>query len=589
MWTLPYNSRAQAPFDGARGCTAGCRQKVPVRFSHSAGKSLTELIVEESKVRVKASQSLIKSPSPAAQEEFSVILTEAEPVQSPFEVTVASSIELPEVYSTQWQLMYPAGGSTHPSYPWPSADPRLTFHAHYVSLKNGLPDVSSVPTLHLPPGWHHTSWSGLYPVVFDPFQQAFKITPVGPLPLTCEELHQGGLKDYVPGGRLHREHGMLPMISSFSDGSDAEVYNFDGVDWALPWAQIGGVPDIEQSTTGPAAGERNTPAECVLPIIEIPCRYIEARDCPDRVFDLQDGWRWLLDLEGLPPRTFAPTPGRKWHGTGVTRTSRKYKQPVAALMASTMAGSEEDNAERYLGNQDCRIFCPFKSVATPAHIDITLLGDTEFTLIELLSYFPFHYQWRNAGERMIRAGLSAWEISNSISMSRCLPGASICSQGSVDHHVFRKFKFKDEETNEAMQSLANTTGYTAEGWTYDVREMTDYPLLALTHGLTELPSGVDVGPLTALIMWVRGQGRYQTMLSEVPALLKEANIEALIDPGEGTDPDKEVLSRHVKAMRKDRSRVLKEIKALREKEEAEAEAGASEAAKEKGSKRRRLE
>lgn len=98
---------------------------------------------------------------------------------------------------------------------------------------NGLPDVSCASTLVLPSGWHHTSWSGLYPVVFDPFQQAFKLTPIGPLPLTCEELHQGGLHSYVPGGSLHQEYGMLPAISSLSDGSDFEVCNFDGVDWIL--------------------------------------------------------------------------------------------------------------------------------------------------------------------------------------------------------------------------------------------------------------------------------------------------------------------------------------------------------------------
>lgn len=72
-------------------------------------------------------------------------------------------------------------------------------------------------------------------------------------------------------------------------------------------------------------------------------------------------------------------------------------------------------------------------------------------------------------------------------------------------------------------------------------------------------------------------------------LLAEANIETIIDPGEGADPDKEVLGRYVKAMKKDRLRVLREIKASRKQEDMEAEAKDSEVATRKGSKKRRLE
>lgn len=57
-----------------------------------------------------------------------------------------------------------------------------------------------------------------------------------------------------------------------------------------------------------------------------------------------------------------------------------------------------------------------------------------------------------------------------------------------------------------------------EGWTYDVWEMTDYPVFAITYGLSELPSGVDTGPLTAIIKWVQEHGKYQAILSEVQAL-----------------------------------------------------------------------
>ncbi|KAF2623235.1 hypothetical protein BU25DRAFT_442669 [Macroventuria anomochaeta] len=486
--------------------------------------------------------------------------TQPEPTTTPFEVAITSNGELPALHSTEWQLRYPPGGSTHPSYPWPSADPRLVFHAHFVPLNNGLPSAKHMTNLALPMGWRHTSWSGLYPVVFDPHQQVFKLTPIGALPLTSEELHQGGLQDYAPCGKLHPEFGLLPLLSAFSDGSNGDVFNFEGVSWKLPWAQIEGLPEDRSHATSLDTTAVIIPEASAIPVIQLPPRYIEARDCPDDVFDLQDGWWWLLEMEQVPPVTFTPTPGRKWRGTGVQRTPRKIKQPIAALMAITMAESEEDNAERYLGNQNTREFCPFKSVATPVHINITLLQDVEFTLVELLSYFPLHYQWRKAGDRMARAGMSATDISNFVNMTRCLPGASVCSHGSVDHHVFRKIA--DKANTKATHSSGEIMSYTAEHWTYTVWEMTDYPLLALTHGLVELPSGVDAGPLTAIIKWVRKKGRYRTMLSEAPVLMRDANIESRIDSGTGFDPDKEVLARHIEAIRKDSLRVIRKTKEL---------------------------
>lgn len=543
--------------------------------------------VDVSKEQNKAGKSHGKNLSPASEQVDSAAITQAAPTESPFDVAVTSSIEMPGLHSTEWQLMYPPGGSTHPAYPWPNTDPRLTFHTHYVPLNNGLPDTSYVHTLALPMGWHQACWSGLHPVVFDSYRQAFKLTPVGPLPLTSEEVHQGGLQDYVPGGKLHPEFGMLPLLSKLSDGSDAEVYNFDGVDWVLPWAYVGDISGFGKTRSSPASTHFAVSATHALLTMQLPPRYLETRDCPDNVFDLQDGWRWLTTMQQVSPDTFIPTPGRKWLGTGVRRASRRTKQPIAALMAITMAEKDEDNAERYLANQNLREFCPFKSLATPVHIDITLLGDIEFTLVELMSYFPQHYQWRKAGERMVRAGLSAMDISNFVNLSRRLPGASICSSSSVSYFLARKFE--DELREETTQSFTQTTSYTAEEWTYSSWETTDYPLLALTHGLVELPSGVDAGPLTTLIKWVRDLGRYQSMLSEVPAILEEANINGLIDPDEEANPDKEVLPRHANAMKEDRRRVLEELRALREGEEIETEAAdAAVVLKERKTKKRKL-
>lgn len=460
--------------------------------------------------------------------------------------------------SLDWELQYPLSGSTHPSYPWPTADPRLVFHAHFVPLRNGLPEVSLVPDLSLPMGWRQASWSGLHPVVFDPYQQIFKLTPIGPLPLTCEELHQGGLQDYVPGGKLHPESDLLPMMHEFSDGSDSDVFNFDGVDWTLPWANLANISSADPCNITSNHKAPSDPHTHSASAIIHTRHYMELRDCPDGIIDLEEGWRWLIEHEGGSYTSFTPRPGKVWRGTGVYRTGRKFKAPIASLMANTMVEDEKTNSERYLLNQDTRKFDAFKSVATPVHVNIALLQDVELTLVELLSYFPCHYQWRKGGDRLIKSGMSASEITNLINMLRYLPGVSSCSRNSVDEHVFWS-KLEDGNRVKVSRSESEIFSYTAEGWTYFVWELTDYPLLALAHGLLELPLGSDAGPLTHLIKWCREHERFKAMLSDVPSLLKEANISLLVESVNGANSDQEVIAKHGDAIKKDRLRVLKEI------------------------------
>jgi hypothetical protein len=100
--------------------------------------------------------------------------------------------------------------------------------------------------------------------------------------------------------------------------------------------------------------------------------------------------------------------------------------------------------------------------------------------------------------------------------------------------------------------------------------LTDYPLLGLAHGLKHVPLGSDAGPLTAIMQWCREQRRYDVLLSQVPELLEAAGIQPLIEPGEGGDPDKEVMGRYAATLREDRKRVLADIK---ERKVAEEDAG----------------
>ncbi|KAI4621798.1 hypothetical protein J4E80_004171 [Alternaria sp. BMP 0032] len=520
-----------------------------------------------------------KAPETAAHSvaSFSTEPIKADPV--PFD-------GLPTIHSLSWQLQYPPGGSTHPSYPYPGLDPRLLFHQAFVPIIGGLPDFKLVPKLVLPMGWKQVSWSGLLPIVFDPYRQAFKLTPVGPMPLTCEELHQQGLHKYVPGGELHPEYGMLPDMLKLSDGSDAEVFNFDGADWTLPWkGQIDFHAPSNATNEQPGSYELTSPvgSDTFAAVITYP--WSEARDCPDKVFDICDAWRWLSSKETDPNADFIPTPGMNWRGTGAMRTQRRIKSPIPELMMLAMQSDPTTPESKHIlllqnqdrGPKDKKQFCPFKSVATSAIVDITLLGDTEFTIMELLSYFPQHYYWGHAAERFVRAGVMWSLVRDSLIMTRGLQGDEVMMASSISNAAKAArgrdcVKVEGMDIDEVGKDTPSptltpainstivdlTSSYTAEGWNYDVSEKIDYPLLALAHGLQLWPTGLDAGPLTALIRWCKEKGRYKAMLSEVPALLKEAGIEPLIEPGENGCPDKEFTGRHAGVLKKDRIRVVRD-------------------------------
>jgi hypothetical protein len=503
----------------------------------------------------------------------------------------------PALLTLDWQLQYPPGGSTHASYPYPAMDHRLSFQPSLIPMADGLPCISRLPTLALPVGWKHVSWCGLLPIAFDSYHQAFKLTPIGPLPLTSEEVQQGGLAKYVPGGECHPEAGLLPDMRLFSDGSDAEKFDLEGLNWVLPFPES----RLDRETVPGDSSRRSTSlsnslqvGETQVEAAESALARLEARVCPDLVFDVEDAWRWLTSLEQNPDVPFESTPTKQWRGSGYYRSQRKFKSPIPELLMLSLA----DNTQ-ILHNQDGRkgkdkgLFCPFKSVATPMSVDITLLADTEFTLMELVCYFPYHYNWGRAVERLARAGLSYALIKDAINFTRALKGKAATWTSLVNSGASRA-KERDLVKTEEASNDVDTTSYTAEGWTNLACGKMDYPLIALTHGLAVLPEGPDAGPLTALMRWCKEQGKLNMLLSEVPGLLKQANISPLIEPAENLGcPDKDMVARHMQALKRDAGRVRSIKEAERRataKAEAQAEAEAeAEADSERPSKRARMD
>ncbi|KAH7385314.1 hypothetical protein DE146DRAFT_197651 [Phaeosphaeria sp. MPI-PUGE-AT-0046c] len=524
----------------------------------------TRLAQKESvKILPKETSSIVSKKSTKVLDQASPPQNVA-PSQSSFTaeaVVPLPSDACPAPLTLDWSLQYPPGGSTHPSYAYPMMDPRLFFDPKVVPIVDGLPSVFKVPTLTLPMGWKHVSWSGFLPIAFDPNHQGFKLTPIGPLPLTCEEVQQGGLAKYVPGGAEHPEAGLLPDITLFSDGSD-EVYNFEDIDWTLPWPkeEMFERTHLHDRALSPSAFI--TSAQVVIAPPPPPF-YDESRDCPDNVVDIRDAWRWLEEKELHPDAPFVPTPDKSWKNTGIYRTSTKTKSPIASLMGLVIADTIESPNNflaTYMVNQNGRTFCPYRSVATPVYANIKLLKDVELTLVELLSYFPGHYAWRKGADRLVRAGFTGSDIANFINWSRGLEGDAVKNSGSVKDSLAWEYDPISRKRFRIERDTETAIVYSAEDWQYEVWDLIEYPLLGLTHGLKHMPEGPNAGPLTALIKHCREQNAYQTLLSDVPSMLTEQGLSTLIESFEGGDPDKEVIQRYQDVLKADRKRVLISLK-----------------------------
>jgi hypothetical protein len=390
-------------------------------------------------------------------------------------------------------------------------------------------------------------------------------------------VQQNGLAKYVPGGSAHPEAGLLPDVAPLGDGSD-ETYNFDDIDWGLPWpkGEMFGTPQINEGVP-PAQGVVSPTKAVALSTLAVAhCHYIEERDCPDNVVDIADAWRWIVEKSQNSFRKFERTPGKTWKGTGIHLTGKVMKRPIPCLLASALAqktATPNDFLSNFLVKQNGRKFCPFRSISTPVHANIALLGDTEFTLKELMCYFPSHYMWRKGGDRLVRAGWAAADIANMINLTRKLSGDAARKINSVSYAItFELEKDGDGTKVRIVRDEGNTKAptYTGEGWEYDAWETLDYPLLGIAHGLAELPEGPDAGPLTALIKYCKEHAKYDVMISNVSSMLQEAGISSLIEAGDNGCPDKEVWSRHSDLLKEDRKRVLKferERKRLAEMEE----------------------
>ncbi|KAF2245306.1 hypothetical protein BU26DRAFT_507989 [Trematosphaeria pertusa] len=456
----------------------------------------------------------------------------------------------------QTNVHEPLSNIAEASNSFAASDPRLCFYAQPMPPEHSHHLPRFVP-LDLPQGWRSMQRVDLEPVVLNPHDWAFRLTPAGPVALTPAEVFQYRITG-VSRSRRTPQSNPDPMVI------DLELIDDELTEFMPPNSRRGD-PDQLTAYADPLGGlppkvayegaVRAKKRKLQGPLSPSVVRSIEQESdgdaallCPMGIIDVEDAWAWIRHMAQNPTPEYH-APNRKPDER--LKSAHKVKHPIPELMMVALKPPGSGIGSQ-LKDQDALPFCQTRSITPPEKVGVHehLGSHVELTLIECAAYFPRQAIRPEYLKRFRRAGMGSVGTVSLINMLRQLTGKSNFHESRLSH-TFKRYGCTAD--NNA------TRDFTAQQWTPDTGSKTiDYPLLALEHGVVHLPQGDDAGPLTKLIQWCKNNAQHRVLLSEVPALLSTAGISSTIArPADGRCPDRVAHGRHHQAIQIDRKRILK--------------------------------
>ncbi|PVH97398.1 hypothetical protein DM02DRAFT_631191 [Periconia macrospinosa] len=168
------------------------------------------------------------------------------------------------------------------------------------------------------------------------------------------------------------------------------------------------------------------------------------------------------------------------------------------------------------------------SHCTPQDVNIRLC-DFDFSVVEILTYFPAHTFWFSVAERLRRSGWTANAIAGCVKWARkYTPLEPPLRYTTNRYHTQRARKWFS--CNSYVETANPSKMSDRTGGQHGRIDAIEYFLVGLAEGVIFHPCGDDARALTRAIAHARGMGHDQVKLSQARSYIEEHNLFDLSKP-----------------------------------------------------------
>jgi hypothetical protein len=173
---------------------------------------------------------------------------------------------------------------------------------------------------------------------------------------------------------------------------------------------------------------------------------------------------------------------------------------------------------------------PLESFSPPANVDIRLLGNIALTATEIITFFPNHIRWLEAGYRFRNNDWTTNELVAYLNYARQLDG-----DRAEKVHKYRSICLQAHKQMETPGDVLPDL-LTPEHWTFlsELRSSkltpVDYYIVDLAEGVVHMPFGEGAWILTRTVAYAIEHGYRYVKLSQIHDFIREHNIQPPLNP-----------------------------------------------------------
>jgi hypothetical protein len=247
----------------------------------------------------------------------------------------------------------------------------------------------------------------------------------------------------------------------------------------------------------------------------------------------------------LPVVAESPKKSPPKASTSIAKASKRYHRPSEGALRINKARKVPEPAE--LDDlPDHKLY----SHSPPSSVEIRLMGNVVVTSVELMSFFPVHYDWTDYLRRMYHGGWSWQRIAEFIMNVRDEGGSE--TENLRSNMAKRAARVMGDELKNGTRTPV--TNFTCAGWVPSEGEVTEYFVVDLAAGIQrdDFPTGVDRGPLTRTIEYLLDHPEQKISqglkLSQLAHFVQQKGFEDLaalgMQAGAAVNADNEACNRH---------------------------------------------